>query len=423
MSAAPAVAAATPATGAWSAALAQLDRAASLLGLDAGLHEMLRHPRRVVEVAVPIRLDGGGMRTFEGFRVQHSLTRGPGKGGLRYHPGVTLDDVKALAMLMTWKCALVDLPFGGAKGAVRCDPAQLSTAELERLTRRYAAEIMPLIGPGRDVMAPDLNTGEREMAWIMDTYSTATGYAVAASVTGKPVVVGGSRQRGSATGVGVAECVRLAAARLGLRAPVRVAVAGYGNVGRAAAEALAADDDVAIVGIGDVGGARVDPAGLPVDAVGAALAAGATVAELPYGEPCGRDELLVCECDVLIPAAVAGVLHAGNADAVQARVVVEGANGPTTPAADAILADRGIAVVPDLLANAGGVIVSWFEWAEGLHAVSQGRAQEPMLDKLRAAFAEVAHEADRAGVGLRDAALCLAVRRVAETHEARGLYP
>lgn len=406
-------------------ALAQLERTARLCDLPAGLHEMLAHPRRSLEVAVPIRLDTGDVRTFEGFRVQHSLTRGPGKGGLRYHPDVTLSEVKALAMLMTWKCALVDIPFGGAKGGIRCSPEMLSRAEVERLTRRFATEIAPLIGSGRDVMAPDMNTGEREMAWVMDTLSTLIGYPVQASVTGKPVVVGGSHQRRTATGMGVAECVRQAAARWPLRTPARVVVAGFGNVGRATAEELDRDERFSIVGISDVSGGRYDPSGLSLRDVEEQLRTGAVVRELTVGEPCGVDELLEQDCDVLVPAAVAGVLHRGNADAVRAAVVVEGANAPTTHEADEILHERGVVVVPDILANAGGVIVSYFEWAQGLQAMSWTPSWiwERMLAGLREAFEEVADEASERGLGLRDAANCLAVRRVADAHRARGLYP
>lgn len=410
---------------AWSAALLQLERAATTLKLDRGLLEMLSVPRRAVEVAVPIRLDSGATTTFVGYRVQHSLTRGPGKGGLRYHPDASLGQTKALAMLMTWKCALVEIPFGGAKGAVRCDPGKLSIGELERMTRRYASEITPVIGPGRDILAPDINTGEREMAWVMDTYSTVAGHPVGASVTGKPVVVGGSRERRRATGIGVAECVRLSARRAGLAEPVDVVVAGYGNVGRTVAESLAEDDSFRIVGVSDLSGARYAPEGLSPRALASHVDAGAELAEFPGGEPVDREDLLTMACDVLVPAAVGGVVHAGNAARVRAKVIVEGANAPLTTGADDELCARGVEVVPDVLANAGGVIASYFEWAQDLQAMvwADEEVTRGTLAKLGSAFDEVAGASERLGVGLRDAALCLGVQRVAETHLARGLYP
>lgn len=406
-------------------ATGQLERAGRMLDLPAGLVDMLGRPRRILEVAVPIRLDSGEIRTFPGFRVQHSFTRGPAKGGLRYHPDATLEETKALAMVMTWKTALVDIPFGGAKGAIRCDPGTLSLGERERLTRRYANEIMPVIGPERDVLAPDMNTGEREMAWIMDTYATARGHAGGACVTGKPLIVGGARERRSATGIGVAECVRLAARELGLMPPIRVAVAGYGNVGRTAAELLAADPDYMLVGASDVLGARHDGTGLDVDELRGAVEAGEGIGAASTGHRIARDELLELPCDVLIPAAVGGVIHEGNADALRARIVVEGANCPTTAGADAMLLERGLLVVPDLLANSGGVIASHFEWVQALGGMSSPDtdAAERLVQRIHSAFAATAAFAQRSEIGLRDAAMCIAVRRVAEAHLARGLYP
>jgi glutamate dehydrogenase (NAD(P)+) len=413
------------ASSAWAQALLQLDRAAELLELDRGLHEMLRHPRRSVEVAVPIRGDDGSIMTFEGYRVAHSTTRGPGKGGLRYHPDATLDEVKALAMLMTWKCAVVNIPYGGAKGAIRCDPSRLSLNELERLTRRYANEITPVIGPTRDILAPDINTGAREMAWIMDTYSATSGAPVGAVVTGKPVIVGGSEERRSATGFGVVECLRIAVRRYGLQAPVRVAIVGYGNVGRTAAELLARDEDFVVVGVGDVTGARHDAAGLDLAAVGAAVDAGDGVAGASAGELLGVDELLEVACDVLIPAAVSGVITAENADRIVARLIVEGANGPTTQGAEEILAGRGVVVVPDILANAGGVVASYFEWVQGLQALAWSHREvvDRLTSTMHDAFEAVAEFAAAHDVTLRDASLCLAVERVCEAHMTRGLYP
>lgn len=409
----------------WHNALANLERAGSLLGLPADLVEMLGHPRRTLEVAVPVRLDSGDVATFDGFRVQHSLTRGPAKGGLRYHPDANLAETKALAMIMTWKCALVDVPYGGGKGGVRCEPASLSVHELERLTRRYANEIMPVIGPDRDILAPDINTGEREMAWIMDTYATVHGHAGGACVTGKPVVVGGSAQRRSATGVGVAECVRLAARDLGLKAPVRLIVAGYGNVGRTVAELLDAEPEFSVVGVSDVTGGRYDAGGLDLGAVGEAVDAerGAFAAET--GAPIARQQVLESPCDVLIPAAVSAVLHSANAAHVQARIVVEGANAPTTPEAEAILAERGVWIVPDLLANAGGVISSYYEWVQGLQGMEPlgGDVAQGIARRIAAAFEAVTALAAEREISTREAAMCIGVGRVADAHLARGLYP
>jgi glutamate dehydrogenase (NAD(P)+) len=411
---------------AWGKAWAEFSQAAERIGLDSGLLEMLGHPRRSVELAVPFRRDDGSLCTVDGFRVQHSLTRGPGKGGLRYHPEVSLNETKALAMGMTWKCALVDIPYGGAKGGIRVDPRALSDMELERMTRRYASEIMPLIGPGRDVLAPDIGTSGREMAWILDTYNTALGMMSGAAVTGKPVVIGGSAGRRRATGFGVAECVKLAAERAGLTAPVRVAISGYGDVGRVAAETLdESGDEFLIVAIGDVSGGPCDPGGLDVHTAGRYLDEGGTLAELGAGDRLTPEELLEVDCDVLIPAAVGGVINEGNADRIAASLVVEGANGPTTHEADARLVERGVTVVPDILANAGGVIASHLESVQG----AQGLTWEPqetyrgVTRRLEAAFGATCDFADGGSMPLREAALCLAIDRVATTHRTLGLYP
>src|SRR3954454_11375174 len=327
---------------AWHKAAAEFREAAERIALDDGIIEMLSHARRAIQVAVPFRRDDGSLRTVEGFRVQHSLTRGPGKGGVRYHPEVSLNETKALAMGMTWKCALVDIPYGGAKGGIRVDPRELSAMEAERMTRRYASEIMPVVGPGRDILAPDIGTGEREMAWILDTYNAALGMTLGAPVTGKPVVVGGSSGRRRATGDGVAERVQLAIRLDGLAPPVGVVVAGFGEVGRVAAETLALDGDYfTIVGAGDVSGGRHDPSGLDPAAVGRHLDEGGALVELPVGEAVTPEGLLEVDCDVLIPAAVGGVINAANADRIAARIVVEGANGPTTFEADAQLEGHG----------------------------------------------------------------------------------
>jgi glutamate dehydrogenase (NAD(P)+) len=369
--------------------------------------------------------DNGAIRTFTGYRVQHNLSRGPGKGGLRYHPKATMGETKALAMCMTWKCALVEIPYGGAKGAVRCTPGELSERELERLTRRYTHEIRPIIGPGRDILAPDINTGEREMAWILDTYNAAVGVNLGSPVSGRPVVVGGSVARRPATGLGVAHCVRLAARRRGLTAPIRVVVSGYGAVGRTAAEELARSEEIALVGIGDVLGGRHEPRGLSTQAVADGLRAGATIGDLPLGDRVSPAELLELEADVLIPAAVGGVLTEQNAEQVQARLIVEGANSPTTSGAEAILGDRGITVVPDLLANGGGVLASHLEWMREWSGADT--TTEQMLGavrcKLEETFTQVVELAERRDLTPRESALCLAVQRVADAHVAYGLYP
>ena len=409
----------------WMTAQAEVTRVGATLGLDDGTVRMLAQPRRAIEVSVPIQTDSGEISVFAGYRVQHSLTRGPAKGGVRYHPHVSLNETKALAMNMTWKCALVDIPYGGGKGGVRCDPAALSPGELERITRRYANEIMPLIGPGRDVLAPDIGTGEREMAWIMDTYKTAMGAIAGSPVTGKPVVVGGSEGRRRATGYGVAECVQLGVGLLGMQAPVRVAVSGFGDVGRVVAELLAAHGGFSVVAIGDVSGGRYAPGGLDVGAITRHCEAGGALVEAAGGEPVDVGELLELPCDVLVPAAVGGVIHEGNADRIEARLVVEGGNHPTTADADRILAQRGCTVVPDILANAGGVIASHLESVQDSHG-SAWRARETydgVERRLRAAFAAVCECAGVRAIGLREAALCLGMQRVVAAHQALGLYP
>jgi glutamate dehydrogenase (NAD(P)+) len=411
---------------AWAKALSEYGRAARRIGLDEGMVEMLGRPRRAIEVAVPIRLDRGGMRTYEGYRVQHSITRGPGKGGIRYHPDLTLNEVRALAMNMTWKCALVEIPYGGAKGGVRCDPREMSEHELERMTRRFASEIMSLIGPGRDVLAPDIGTSEREMAWILDTYNAAAGMMLGAPVTGKPVVVGGSTGRRRATGYGVAECVKMAIGAEGLGPPVRVAVAGYGDVGRVAAEQLAAEGDYfRIVAAGDVSGGRFAPEGLDVVATARHLDGGGRLAELPAGERVTPEQLLEVDCDVLIPAAVGGVIHEDNVEQIRARVIVEGANGPTSFGADKRLVERGVTVVPDILANAGGVIASHLESVQNVQGTpwAPSETYAGVQRRLQGAFAAASEVAAAQGVALREAALCLAIGRVAEAHRTLGLYP
>lgn len=409
----------------WADSVALLDRVAGMIGLDPGLTEMLRHPRRTVEVAVPVRLDDGMMHTYTGWRVQHSLTRGPGKGGIRFHPDVTLDEVKAMAMTMTWKCALMEVPHGGAKGAVRCDPAALSAGELERLTRRYANEIMPVIGPGRDIPAPDLGTGEREMAWIMDTCAASSGNSAWSFVTGKPTGVGGIDERRQATGLGVATSARLTAEGLGIEGSPTFVVSGFGEVGSATARFLC-DLGWRLVGVSDLSGGRRDPSGLDLDLLERRLAEGATLEACEVGEAIDRDEVLTLECDLLIPASVAGVINEDNAGRIQAKAVIEAANEPTTPEADAILAYLGVVVVPDLIANGGGVIASHMESSKDASAgidaatgITNARIVTTIGRALEASYlCAVDHD-----TSLRRAAIAIAVQRVADTHLTRGLYP
>jgi len=408
----------------WTDAVRNFDLAASIVDLDPGIHEMLRRPRRVVEVAVPVRLDDGSMRTFTGWRVQHSLTRGPGKGGIRFHPDVTLDEVKALAMTMTWKCALMDVPHGGAKGAVRCDPDGLSPAELERLTRRYANEILPVIGPDRDVPAPDLGTGEREMAWIMDTCAATSGGFAASYVTGKSPRVGGVDERRRATGRGVAVAAEIAVATLDLPDAPRFAVCGFGEVGGSAARFLV-DRGWRLVGVGDLAGGVADQRGIDPVSMSAGLGADRSPAECCDGEAIGRDEVLEMDCDVLIPAATSGVIDEGNAGRILADVVVEGANEPVTAAADRVLEQNGVTVVPDLIANGGGVIASYvesqLEVAAGFE-VGAGIAAR-IESSIERALRTATRIAEEHGTSLRVAAIAAAAERVAEVHQMRGLYP
>jgi glutamate dehydrogenase (NAD(P)+) len=409
----------------WQQALAQLEQAAAIMQLDDNLLEILRNPKRTLEVSVPIKMDDERVRVFTGYRVHHNTSRGPSKGGIRYHPAVTLDEVKALAMWMTWKCAVVGIPYGGAKGGVVVDPKELTTAELERLTRRYASEILPLIGPERDIPAPDMGTDEQVMAWIMDTYSMNQGYSVPGVVTGKPMAVGGSLGRSAATSRGVMYVTVATLKNLGM--PVdeaRVIVQGYGKVGAPVVQLLH-DQGCRIVGVSDVQGAVYNPRGL--SPVGLALhnADAGTVSGFDGGESVGGAELLELECDVLIPAALEGVITTSNAERLQAKVVVEAANGPTTSEADEVLGDRGIHVVPDILANSGGVTVSYFEWVQDIQAYFW--TEEEVNDRLRGimekAYIEVLELAEERKVSMRQAATMLGVSRVAEAHATRGLFP
>src|SRR5579875_2254274 len=377
------------------------------LGLDDGMHQLLATPRREMTVSVPLRRDDGHVEVLRGYRVQHNLSRGPAKGGIRYHPSTDIDEVKALAMWMTWKCALIGLPFGGAKGGVTIDPQLYSRAELERVTRRYASEIGPIIGPEKDIPAPDVGTDEQTMAWLMDTYSVNKGYTVTGVVTGKPVSIGGSEGRGGATSRGVLITAFAALREAGIDPrDVSVAVQGFGKVGGLAAQYLH-DAGCKVVAVSDVKGGAYNSMGLNPAALLRAVRSGAeSVVGYPGTDAITNEELLELDVDVLVPAALESVIHEGNADRVKARFIGEGANGPTTPAADTVLESRGVVVVPDILANSGGVAVSYFEWVQDLQAYWW--SEDEVTDRLRAildrSYAEVSALAQERGVSLRTAA-------------------
>jgi glutamate dehydrogenase (NAD(P)+) len=409
----------------YGAALAQLDRAAEALHLPAGLHQLLRSCKRELVVNFPVRMDDDSLRIYTGYRVQHNLTRGPGKGGIRYHPEVTLPEVRALAMLMTWKCAVVDIPFGGAKGAVACDTKRLSLGELERLTRRYTTEISQLIGPMSDIPAPDLYTNEQVMAWIMDTYSMHAGYTVPEVVTGKPLSIGGSPGRLGATGRGCAIVIREAAEHIGVKLPgARVAVQGFGNVGSVTAAHLA-ETGARVIAVSDSQGAVFNANGLDVARLRAYKAQQGTVVGFPEADALDGAELLGLECEVLVPAALERQLVAENASRVKARIVAEGANGPTTPEADDILGENGVTVIPDILANAGGVVVSYFEWVQSLDKFSwpESEVNRRLQEFMGRAFHAVHAAAQEHKTDMRSAAMMLAVAKVAEATRTRGIYP
>jgi glutamate dehydrogenase (NAD(P)+) len=409
----------------WRTAQRQFDTAAEICGLEPQLREILREVQREFTCHFPVEMDDGRIEVFTGYRVQHNIHRGPAKGGIRYHPDVSLDEVKALAMWMTWKCAVVNIPYGGAKGGVIVDPRRLSMRELEHLTRRFATEISIIVGHDRDIPAPDMNTDAQIMAWIMDTLSMHAGYSVTASVTGKPIEVGGSLGRLEATGRGVTICTLAALEHLGLRRhAARVAVQGFGNVGSISARLLE-ESGCTVVAVSDEYGGLYNPVGLPVRRLIEYRQQTGRLEGFEGAEPLPSDGPLTVDCDVLVPAAIGNQITSRNAGQIKARLIVEGANGPTTPEADKILQDRGVMLVPDILANAGGVTVSYFEWVQDLQSFfwSEHEVNQKLQAIMQRAFREVIGVAHERDLPLRMAAYVQAVQRVASATRERGLYP
>ena len=403
----------------------QFDIAAEYLKLDPGLRQILRTPKRVLEVSVPTKLDNGQIKVFTGFRVQHNIARGPAKGGIRYHPAVTLDEVRALAAWMTWKTATVNIPYGGGKGGVICDPKRMSKPELERMTRRFASEILPIIGPEQDIPAPDVYTDSQTMAWIMDTYSMTKGYSSLGVVTGKPLSIGGSEGRHEATARGclfvTEEACRVK--KISVRG-ASVAIQGFGNAGSLAAK-LFAERKARVIAISDSRGGVFNSRGIdPLKAMRYKERSG-TVVGMPGTSRISNDDLLTMKCDILIPAALENVITLNNADQIKAKIVAEAGNGPTTPHADEVLARKGIMVLPDILANAGGVTVSYFEWVQDLQSFfwSESEVNAKLETVMKRAFLEVHETARKHRTHMRTGAYCLAVGRVADATLVRGLFP
>ncbi len=406
-------------------ALSRLDATMEILGLDTGMQKYLREPRKIVEVAIPVKMDSGAIEIFKGYRVQHDTNRGPAKGGIRYHQDVTLGEVKALAMLMTWKCAVVGIPFGGAKGGVVFDPSKVSLAELERLTRRYIFEIIDSIGPDKDIPAPDVGTNAQVMAWILDTYSMDKGHSVPGVVTGKPISLGGSQGREDATSRGAVYTILSSLKVLGINKPcLDIVVQGFGNVGSNAAKILF-DMGHKIIGLSDVTGAISNPAGIDPYKVADHIKTGKTLASYPQAQSIARDAIFEIECDVLIPAALENQITASNAAGIKTKIIAEGANGPITPDADPILAASNIFIIPDVLCNAGGVTVSYFEWVQGNLAYFWGKREVnlKLRDIMEKAFYDVYNVSKARKVDMRTAASLIAVERVAEAVRLRGIYP
>jgi glutamate dehydrogenase (NAD(P)+) len=408
----------------WEAQAARFDLAAQKLNLDEGIQKVLRYPNRELILHIPVALDNGKLEVFTGYRVQHSIARGPSKGGIRYSPDVTLDEVRALASWMTWKCAVVNIPFGGAKGGIICDPHKMSQGELERMTRRYTAELVEFIGPEKDVPAPDVNTNEQTMAWIMDTYSMHMRQTVTAVVTGKPINIGGSRGRREATGRGIMIVCDEAVRKLGLTPEqTRVIVQGFGNVGSNAA-LLMAEAGYRIIGIAEVEGGLFNKNGIDVDALSKYRQQNRTLKGFPGAEAADPAELLLTECEILIPAATENVITSQNADKLKCKILAEGANGPTTSVADDILADKKVFVIPDILCNAGGVTTSYFEWVQDRQGYfwKESAVNDRLAEIMRESFQDVVRYSETHNVNNRIAAYMLAIDRVAYTIRQRGIY-
>jgi len=413
------------ADNAYDVALENFDTAANVLGLNSDTREMIKYPERILTVTVPVRMDNGHIHRFEGYRVQHSTVRGPAKGGIRFHPQVTLDEVKALATWMTWKCAVVNIPFGGAKGGITCDPKSMSPGELERMTRRYTSAILPLIGPEQDIPAPDVYTNPQTMAWIMDTYSMTKGYAIPGVVTGKPIGLGGSLGRNEATGRGVFYTIEHACAHLKL--PIRdatVVVQGFGNAGSIAADLLQRAG-ASVIAVSDSTGCIYNRNGLDIPALMEHKQATGRIAQFARSEAITPAELLAMPCDILVPAALENAIHADNAAAVRAKIIAEAANGPITPAGDRILEANGVFVIPDILCNAGGVTVSYFEWVQDeQHLFWDAQDIYNRLERvMKTSFADVLKIHLNHKVPMRIAANMLGIGRVAEAVNLRGIYP
>ena len=404
--------------------MSRFDHAAQLLQLDPDLYKVLRVPNREITIYIPVFMDDGRIEVFTGFRVQHNFARGPAKGGIRYAPDVTIDEVRALAAWMTWKCAVVNIPFGGAKGGVICDPSQMSRGELERMTRRYTAELIDFIGPERDVPAPDMNTNEQTMAWVMDTYSMHARHTVTAVVTGKPIELSGSQGRREATGRGLLFVINEAVKKLGMkRENTRVVIQGSGNVGGTAAR-LMSETGYKVVAISDIHGGIYNPKGLDIPDVMSYMASHKTFERYQKAEPVSNHELLEIDCEVLLPAATENQITSHNAHRIKCKILAEGANGPTTAAADDILESKGVFVIPDILANAGGVTCSYFEWVQDRMGYfwKEEMVNERLKDIMVASFNDVVKYAENHGVNNRIAAYMLAVDRVAYITRVRGIY-
>ena len=412
--------------GIFEMAVEQFDKAAKVMELEEDLAEVLRRPKRTLIVEFPVLMDDGKIKVFTGYRVQHNVARGPAKGGIRYHPNTNLDEVKALAFWMTWKTAVMNLPYGGGKGGVKVDPKKLSRGELERLSRRYFSEIQVIIGPHNDIPAPDVNTNAQVMAWYMDTYSMNVGYTALGIVTGKPVDLGGSRGREEATGRGVKVCTELALKEKGIDPKkASVAVQGFGNVGQFSALLIAKELGSTIVAVSDSKGGIYDPSGFDVEDLIKHKLENGTVVTYPKGEKISNEELLELDVDVLVPAALENAINESNMDNIKAKIIVEGANGPLTPEADEVLNKKGIFVIPDILANAGGVTVSYFEWVQDLQAFfwKTDQIRQALEDMMENAFSDIMKIREKYNTDMRSAAYILAITRVADATKKRGIYP